>query len=85
MEVYFILPMDENRTHFTLNIMFVDTILTKLRIIKCFIHKWLAPTSRRIANLSEIFILPEVRKYMSYSDKTVIIFKISDKLIGNFY
>ncbi len=28
-----------------------------------------------IANLSEIFILSEVRKYMSYSDKTVIISK----------
>ncbi len=33
------------------------------------------PTSRRIVNLSEIFILLEVRKYMSYSDKTVIISK----------
>ena len=33
------------------------------------------PTSRRIVNLSEIFILSEVRKYKSYSDKTVIISK----------
>ncbi len=33
------------------------------------------PTPRRIANLLEIFILSEVRKYTSYSDKTVIISK----------
>ena len=32
-------------------------------------------TSRRIVNLSEIFILSEVRKYVSFSDKTVIISK----------
>ena len=35
----------------------------------------LHPTSCQIANLSEIFILLEVRKYMRFSDKMVFISK----------
>ena len=42
------------------------------------------PTSRQIANLSEIFILSEVRKCLSYSDKTAIISKFQTNQLAIF-